>query len=217
MNTIPAPEQPFDPRAALASISSTEASTRRSIGPNVAVLYFVWAAAYLLGYGLLQGSSAGWLPLPFTTALLIGAVILLAAIAFSAWAGIRSGQQIRGDSRFAGMAYGMSWMAGFATLAIFSIALFTLLPDAEPAATGWLINAVAIMIVSIMYTAGAAVFQDKPMFILGACFTVVNIAGLLAGPTLFMTIFAVAGPVLLGAAGVLTLIMARRSATSEAV
>ncbi|GAA4370817.1 hypothetical protein [Paeniglutamicibacter cryotolerans] len=216
MNSIPAPDQPLDPRAALASITAAETSTRKSIGPNVAVLYFVWAAAYLLGYGLLQGSTAGWLPLPFASALLIGAVILLAAIVFSAWAGIRSGRQIRGDSRFAGMAYGMSWMAGFTTLAVFSIALFTLLPDAEPETTGWLINAVAIMIVAIMYMAGAAIFHDKPMFVLGACFAVVNIAGLLAGPTLFMAIFALAGPVLLGAAGILALIMARLPAIPEA-
>lgn len=54
MNSIPAPDQPLDPRAALASITAAETSTRKSIGPNVAVLYFVWAAAYLLGYGLLQ-------------------------------------------------------------------------------------------------------------------------------------------------------------------
>lgn len=215
MNSLPASEQPFDPRAAFASITATEDRTRKSIGPNVATLYFVWAAAYLLGYGLLQCSTAGWIPLSFTTALLIGAAILLAAIAFSAWAGIRSGQQVRGDSRFAGMAYGMSWMAGFATLAVFSIAINTLLPDAERVTTGWLINAAAIMIVAIMYMAGAAIFQDKPMFVLGSCFTVVNIAGLLAGPTLFMVIFAVAGPLLLCTAGVLTLTMGRRTASQE--
>lgn len=203
MNTIPAHDQPLDPRAALASITATEANTRKSIGPNVALLYFIWAAAYLLGYGLLLGSTDGWIPLAFGSALIIGAVILLAAIVFSAWLGIRSGQQIRGDSRFAGMAYGMSWMAAFATVGVFSIAISRLLTDSEQLATGWLINSVAIMVVAIMYMAGAAIFQDRPMFVLGACFTVLNVAGLLAGPNLFMAIFAIGGPVLFIAAALL--------------
>lgn len=213
MNTSPAPQESFDPRAALAAISETETTTRRSIGPNVTVLYSIWAAAYLLGYGLLHATTNHWIGLSYGASLLIGAAILVVAIAYSAVLGIRSGQQIRGDSSFAGMAYGMSWMGGFATVAVFSIALANLMHDAPQATVGWLINSVAILIVGIMYMAGAAVFQDRPMFILGACFTVLNIAGLLAGPALFMAIFAIGGPILFLAAALAT---RSRSNTQEA-
>ncbi|MFL4473376.1 hypothetical protein ACIPVK_05205 [Paeniglutamicibacter sp. MACA_103] len=207
MNTNPASasEQELDPRAALAAINQTATATRASIEPNVAAIYFVWAAAYLAGYGLLHGAAFDWLPLAYTTALVIGGVILLAAVAYTAVLGIRSGSQIRGDSKFSGMAYGMSWMGGLATVAVFSIAFAKLMPDSAQLATGWLINAVAILVVSLMYMAGSAIFQDRAMFTLGACFTVLNVAGLVAGPDAFIAIFAIGGPVLFIAAGILAL------------
>ncbi|PQZ94634.1 hypothetical protein CQ018_04565 [Arthrobacter sp. MYb227] len=203
MNASSNTEKPFDPRTALAAISTTEATTRKALGPNVTVLYLVWAATYLLGYGLLHATTHGWITLSYPVALLIGATILLGAIIFSAALGIRSGTQIRGDSRFAGMAYGFSWMGGFATVAVFSIAFANLLPDAPQATVGWIINSVAILVVSLMYMAGAAIFQDRPMFVLGACFTVLNVVGLLAGPNLFMAFFALGGPALFIAAALL--------------
>lgn len=203
MNASSNPHQPLDPRAALAAINATESKTRKALGPNVTLLYLLWAATYLVGYGLLHATTHGWSSLTYSTALLIGAVVLLGAIIFSAVLGIRSGTQIRGDSRFAGMAYGFSWMGGFATVAVFSIAFANLLPEAPPVTIGWIINSVAILVVALMYMAGAAIFQDRPMFILGACFTVLNVAGLVAGPELFMAIFAIGGPVLFIAAALI--------------
>lgn len=203
MNASSNAEKPFDPRAALAAINTTQATTRKALGPNVTVLYLVWAATYLLGYGLLHATTHGWIAIGYPAALLIGAAILLAAIIYSAALGIRSGTQIRGDSRFAGMAYGFSWMGGFATVAVFSIAFANLLHDAPQATVGWIINSVAILVVALMYMAGAAIFQDRPMFVLGACFTVLNVAGLLAGPGAFMAIFAIGGPVLFMTAALL--------------
>lgn len=216
MNPNPASSsgQHLDPRTALAAINQTAAATRASMEPNVAVIYFAWAAAYLLGYGLLHGAAFAWLPLSYPTALAIGGAILLAAVAYTAVLGIRSGSQIRGDSKFAGMAYGMSWMGGFATVAMFSIAFARLMPDSAQLTTGWLINAVAILVVSLMYMAGSAIFQDRAMFVLGACFTVLNIAGLIAGPNAFIAIFAVGGPILFIAAGIL--IIARRRTSAPA-
>lgn len=207
---------PLDPRAALNAINRTAATTRASIEPNVVAIYFVWAAAYLLGYGLLHGAAYGWISLEYGTALVIGGIILLAAIAYTAVIGIRSGSEIRGDSKFASMAYGLSWMGGFATVAFFSIALANLLPAGDRITTGWLINAVAILVVSLMYMVGAAVFQDRAMFTLGICFTVLNVAGLIAGSSAFIAIFAIGGPVLFIASGVLALVRGRR-ATAPAV
>lgn len=204
------PEPAFDPRAALASMNQAAAATRAAIEPNTAVIYFVWAAAYLLGYGLLHGAAFGWLPLAYGTALLIGGAILLAAVAYSAVAGIRSGSRIRGDSTFAGMAYGMSWTGGFLVVALFSIAISRLLAGTDQLVTGWLINSVAILVVGIMYMAGAAIFQDRPMFLLGACFTVLNAAGLIAGSQAFISIFAIGGPILFAAAGIAMLVLRRR-------
>ncbi len=209
-------EPALDPRAALASMDQAAAATRASIEPNTAVIYFVWAAAYLLGYGLLHGAAFGWLPLSYGAALLIGALVLLAAVAYTAVAGIRSGSQIRGDSRFAGMAYGMSWMGGFLVVALFSIAISRLLGDENQLVTGWLINSVAILVVGIMYMAGAAIFGDRPMFLLGACFTLLNAAGLIAGPAAFISIFAVGGPVLFVAAGI-AMVVLRRGETAGSV
>lgn len=209
-NSTPAPEPQLDPRAALASINQAAAATRASIEPNTAAIYFVWAAAYLAGYGLLHGAAFGWLPLAYGSALLVGAGILFAAVAYTAVLGIRSGSGIRGDSKFAGMAYGLSWMGGFATVAVFSIAFSKLLSGGDQLVTGWLINAVAILVVGIMYMAGAATFQDRPMFILGICFTLLNIAGLVAGASAFISVFAIGGPVLFTAAGITMLVLRRR-------
>lgn len=215
MNTHQSPtEEPaLDPRAALASMNQTAAATRASIEPNTAVIYFVWAAAYLLGYGLLHGAAFGWLPLAYGTALVIGAVILLAAIAYTAVAGIRSSSQIRGDSTFAGMAYGMSWMGGFLIVALLSIVISRLLAAEHLLVTGWLINSVAILVVGIMYMAGAAIFGDRSMFLLGVCFTVLNAAGLIAGASAFISIFAIGGPILFVAAGITMLVLRRRESS----
>ncbi|MDQ0092883.1 MULTISPECIES: hypothetical protein [Micrococcaceae] len=133
------------------------------------------------------------------------------AVLCTAVAGIRSGSEIRGDSKFAGMAYGMSWMGGFLVVALFSIAISRLLAGTDQLVTGWLINSVAILVVGIMYMAGAAIFGDRPMFLLGACFTVLNAAGLIAGAQAFISIFAIGGPILFLAAGILALVRRRAS------
>lgn len=202
-NPASTPPAPLDPRAALNAINRTAATTRASMDPNVVAIYFVWAAAYLLGYGLLHGATHGWLPLAYDTALVIGGITLMAAIAYTAVIGIRPGSEIRGDSKFASMAYGLRWMGGFATVAFFSIALANLLHAGDRITTGWLINAVANLVVSLMYMVGAAVFQDRAMFTLGICFTALNVAGLMAGASAFIAIFAIGGPVLFIAAGIL--------------
>ena len=54
------------------------------------------------------------------------------------------------------------------------------------------------------------------MFILGACFTVLNAAGLIAGASAFISIFAIGGPVLFVAAGIAMLVLRRREAAGMA-
>ena len=75
-------DQPLDPGAALNIVRDTGRSARRQLNGHAALVYLLWALTWIVGYGALQGSREGWLPIEPAAALaVLGAGLAVAALA----------------------------------------------------------------------------------------------------------------------------------------
>ncbi|GAA1338159.1 hypothetical protein [Arthrobacter roseus] len=198
----------FDPRQALQVSSETEARTGRTLQPRVALQYAIWGTAWLIGYGVLHGSSHGWLPLEYSTALIIFGVALFLGVASSIGLSIAVSIGIRGDSAFQGAVYGWTWMLAF--VVVFFAASRIAQMGADQQFNGMMVNALAVLVVGMMYMFGGALWRDIPMLVLGIWFLLVNVMALIAGPEQFITVYLTLGVGGFYAAALVTYLQQRR-------
>ncbi|MFB9179488.1 transporter [Dactylosporangium sucinum] len=174
---------PESPAESLAMISRERDAVSRSMRLNPLAYYLPWGFAWLIGFGLLflrygphgrvYVPMPGWLPLVVLVTLLAGAAI--STIAMSA----AKGRHVHGRSSWQGAAYGWTWFLAFSGVGS-TLGRFTAyLPESE---RGLLWASVSVGVTAIMYLAGSAIWLSREMFVLGAWVTVVNIAGVAAGP-----------------------------------
>lgn len=104
----PVPDEPLDPGTALAIVQNAERSTRRQLNGNTPLVYLLWGLAWLAGYGALEGSRRGWLPLEPPSALVVLGAVLLVATAATVALSVRGSLGIRGHSAFQGGMHGAS-------------------------------------------------------------------------------------------------------------
>src|SRR5687767_7656955 len=128
--------------------------------------------------------------MPVALPLIVLYVLLVVALVVSARAGIMAGRHVVGVSSVQGRRYGLAWVAGFGSVAAVAGRLSDVLPPAE---VGLLWSALSVAVVGVLYMAGAAVFQARDMFALGAWITLVNIGGVLAGPGWHSLVISLAG------------------------
>ncbi|CEA09123.1 hypothetical protein BN1051_02487 [Arthrobacter saudimassiliensis] len=190
-----APEA-LDLLAALAVVQDAERSARRGLTGNTALVYLVWGLTWLLGYGALQGSRHGWLPLAPETALAVLGVTLALAAAYTVVVFARGSRGIRGQSSFQGGMYGAAWALGFAVMGALGAVIGREVEDFWT--RGLLLNGTAVLIVGLLYITGGTTFNDGAQSVLGVWLLVVTLIALVAGPSHFLTVF-----LLLGAPGLL--------------
>lgn len=200
----------FDPRQALQVSSETEARTGRTLQPRVALQYVIWGSAWLIGYGVLHGSSHGWLPLEYSTALIIFGIAITLGVASSIWLSITVSIGIRGESAFRGAVYGWTWLLGFAV--VFFAANRIAQVGTDQQFTGMMVNALAVLVVGMMYMSGGALWRDIPMLVLGIWFLLVDVMSLIAGPEQFITVYLTLGVGGFYAAALVTNLQQRRRA-----
>lgn len=186
-----AEQSELDPTTAYALTDQARRDTSRALAPNLVWMYAMWGTAWLIGFGSFHGASHGWLPISYGVAATIFAISIAAGIVVSAVLGIRSGSGVRGPGAFQGAVYGWSWMLGFATVFVLAARIGSL--DLDYELTGMLINSIAILVVGLMYAAGAALWHDYSMLVLAIWFTVVNIVSLIAGPSHYLLVFMTLG------------------------
>ena len=155
----------------------------RSLSPDPRLTYWPWGIAWFVGFGLLYlrfgpdlkviVDMPQWLPL--------AVLYVLMAIAFvvSGVAGARSARQVSGDSNRRGLRYGLAWFLGFDMFVALAIRIGDYLPAPQQ---GLLWAGGSVAVVGILYVAGAAIWLDPGMFVLGLWISVVNIGGIIAGP-----------------------------------
>ena len=189
-------QQPLGLQAALAIVEDAERSTRRQLNGNTALIYLLWGLAWIAGYGALEGSRRGWLPLDPDSALIVLAAALLVATVTTVVLSMRSALGIRGHSAFQGGMHGASWVMGFLIMAILSMSIGRAVDDFW--LRGMLINSTAVLIVGLLYVAGGTTFNDRRQCYLGLWLMGVTAAALLSGPDHFLAVY-----LYLGAGGML--------------
>jgi hypothetical protein len=189
-------QQPLGLQAALAIVEDAERSTRRQLNGNTALIYLLWGLAWIAGYGALEGSRRGWLPLDSDSALIVLAAALLVATVTTVVLSMRSALGIRGHSAFQGGMHGASWAMGFLIMGILSMSIGRAVDDFW--LRGMLINSTAVLIVGLLYVAGGTTFNDRRQCYLGLWLLGVTAAALLSGPDHFLAVY-----LYLGAGGML--------------
>ncbi|KHD78619.1 transporter [Actinoplanes utahensis] len=183
-----------DPREALRLIEREQVNTIREVTPDPRLMYWPWGLTWLISFGLsfLRYGPEGrvlvdfpeWVPLSAMTGLLIVAGI------FTGIVGARSGRHISGPSSRQGAMYGVSWSVGFTGLAVVFGQVGESLPEHL---AGLLWGGGMVALVGVLYMAGAAIWQLRDMFVLGAWISGVNVIGVLLGPGWHALLIAVAG------------------------
>jgi hypothetical protein len=204
-------EAPPSAAESLRLIREQRAAAGRSLSPDPRLTFWPWGTAWLIGFALLylrfgpDGRVTVDLPdwLPLTTLY----TLMAAAAITSGIAGARAFKDVTGESSTKGMRYGFAWFLGFAGIAVLAARVGALLPDAEK---GLLWAAASVGLVAVLYMAGAAIWNDRGMFVLGIWIGLINIVGVLAGPGWHALVVSLAGGGGLLVAGLVTWLRWRR-------
>ncbi|MGA4730940.1 transporter [Micromonospora taraxaci] len=185
---------PTDAAAALRLIEDERSATARQIDPDARLLYWPWGIAWLVGFGLFflrfpPGEEEllrlpSWLPLTVLFAL------LLAAAAVQAVASVRAYGQVSGESARRGRWYGCAWALGPVSVYAGLGRISEHLPH-DLAALLW--SATAVGLTAALHMAGGAIWLDRDLFRLGVWISVINLAGVFAGPGWHALVVSVAG------------------------
>lgn len=179
------------PAEALAAIRASQEAVRQQTQPSSAAMFAVWGVAFPIAYTALY---LGWdeaAQTPRGWSMLVLALCVVGALAFTAAHIVRRTAGIRGQSARVGAMYGWSWVLSF----LFASVIFGAVADAgaPPLAMSILTNAVPWLIVAAHYMTGAGVFGEWRMFVLGAWFAVVGSVGAVVGPPNGYLVQAIAG------------------------
>jgi hypothetical protein len=184
-------DEPLDPAEGLAIVEAQRLRVKQdAVDPRV--LFGAWGAAWLLGYSAMAVSSArsvdhapnGWAGATFGVALLSAGVVTAVHIT-------RHSRGMRGPTATAGAMYGWAWSGGFVAMAALLVALARL--DVSGRVQGLVSNAVACLVVGVLYIAGGALWQARPMVVLGGWILLVSaVAGFVPMPASYV-LMAVAG------------------------
>ena len=182
---------PADP---LALIERERANLVRDLTPDPRLMYWPWGFAWLIGFGLLflrfgpDGRVFVDLPewLPLTVLLLL----LIAAGITTGVAGARAARQTAGPTSRQGKMYGFAWAIAYSGFSVLFAQYGGVLPD-DRLNLLWAGGMVALT--GALHMAGAAIWNDRQLFFLGAWTSVINVIGIVAGPGWHSLIVAVAG------------------------
>jgi hypothetical protein len=199
-------DHPLSAGESLALIERQQQEMHRRLRVNVTLYYWPWGAAYLLGFGsvFLTYPSAVPLRLPGSVAGVIIGALFLAAIVTSLVNGTRSGRGVRGPSRLVGAMYGWSWTLGFCALAAVNTGVARLGLADDAVTLLW--SGSALLLVGVLYLAGAALWQDRFQYGLGVWMLVTGAGSVFAGvPGNYAVLSLAGGGGLVLAAGYFTL------------
>jgi hypothetical protein len=171
-------EPVLDAATAQAIITAQRARTRDSVTADGRLIFLAWAAAWILGYGLMwwtardAGTPTWWAGAIFGL-LIAGGVVT--TIVHS----LRRSRGIVGPSRAVGAMYGWSWMVAF----VAGQAMVGALGRAGVSDEIVLVaaNGVSALIVGILYMAGGALWNDRAQFALGVWMALVAGVAAFAG------------------------------------
>lgn len=214
VGVAPDDDPPLDPAASAALIAAQRARVLGATDVDGRLLFGVWGVAWLLGFGVMYGVAGDRPPLDWypTVAGGVFAGLLVTAGVVTAVHIARRTAGVHGDSAVQGAMYGWSWALGFAGVFTLSAALAR--AGAEPVVIETAMTIAAPIVVGVLYMAGAAIWQDRTQFALGAWILVVTVAAGIVGMPHMLAVMSLAGGggMLVGAVAV----AARRRRSADA-
>jgi hypothetical protein len=184
---------PLDLAASAALIAEQRARVAAETDVDPRLLFGVWGAAWLLGFGALWSVAGdrprlGWSP---TAAGIVFAALLLAAMVLTAVHLARRTSGVHGTSAVQGAMYGWAWFLGFVT--VFALPAALSRAGADDVVVQVTMTLVPPLLVGVLYMAGAAIWQDRTQLALGVWILVVTIAASFAGTPGMFAVMALAG------------------------
>lgn len=184
-------DAPVDPAAMAALVAEQRAHVVRSTNPDARLLYGVWGAVWLAGFGLLwlsesfpDGLGVGWAYAGFAALMAVGVVLTVVHLArrSSGLTGVTSSQR---------RMFGWTWGLSFGVVTALNTSLG--MGGASDQVMAVVTSVVPALVVGALYMAGGAVWGDSVQFGLGAWICVAAAAGALSGPDHVHLVMAVAG------------------------
>ncbi|QCB94935.1 hypothetical protein [Cellulomonas shaoxiangyii] len=179
MDTHDEDDAPLDPAEGLAIVA---AQRRRVQDADVddRVLFGTWGALWLVGYAV-QWWSAERSPTGTSTApagAVFGVLMVVGLVVTLTHVGRRS-RGMRGVSRSVGAMIGMTWFTGFMAQAL--IVAGVVAAGASPELIAVVANGIACLVVGLLYMACGAMWQVRPMYVLGVWIIAAAAAASLVG------------------------------------
>jgi hypothetical protein len=196
----------LDPVTAARIAEATVVRARRALRVGDAPVFLAWGIAWLTGMGAMwwsvrdqepyQGPSGG---ATAVLGVLLGVALLVTMIGV-----LRASRGVDGPSRAQAQVFGWSWSVGFGAYFAMQAALTHQGTDLRT--LGILGTATPILITSLIYVVGSAIWQDRALFVVGCWLAVAAAGAAWAGPVGSVLVGALAGGGgLLVAAGVVAL------------
>lgn len=171
-------DRPRTPDEMLALLEAERRRAAAALEPDIRLVYGVWGAAWLVGFGALWWSAAArGVPGPLAATLF--AVLIIAAIVVTIVHTARRTAGVQGRSARVGAMYGWSWTLAFVALAVILGNAARLGVSTEVLGVLW--TAIAGLVVGILYLVGGALWEDRVQYGLGLWVLVCSAAGSLAG------------------------------------
>ena len=211
-----APEQPRDafpvggdeapdPADALAIIAAQRARAEDT-RPSSTWIFGLWGAAWLVGYG------AMWLTArddrsPSVLAVAVAIGVGVAAVVLTIVHVLRRSRGIAGAGARQGALYGWAWAIGFTAQSMIVGGLGG--AGASDEVTALAANAIAALVVGLLYIAGGLLWDATAMYVIGGWMALVGAAAALTGLPASYLVMALAGGGGMLALGLVTRIRSR--------
>ncbi|GAA2720927.1 hypothetical protein [Cellulomonas aerilata] len=190
---MPDDDPPLDPAGSAALIAAQRARVAAETDVDGRLLFGVWGAAWLLGFGALWAVAGdrpalGWSP---AAAGVLFAGLLVAAMVVTSVHVARRTSGVHGTSSLQGAMYGWAWFLGF--VAVFALASGLTRAGAGAGVVQVAMTLVPPLLVGVLYMAGAAIWRDRAQFALGAWILVVTIVASFVGTPGMLAVMSLAG------------------------
>ncbi|NNU26661.1 hypothetical protein [Isoptericola sediminis] len=184
-------DHPLDPAASLDLIAESQRRVRRGTEPDCRLICLVWGIAWAVGY-LVLWTSARALGVPGVVAYVVFGTLLAVAVVVTIVHSARRAAGTRGPGHRATVLWGATWFLAFGVYPFVIAGLGR--AGASDDVTGLASNALACVIIGVMYLTGGASFGDRGLFVLGAWILLTGGVATMAGmPATYLVMATVGG------------------------
>lgn len=165
-------DPPLGPADALALIEREQARTSAGLTPDLALMYGVWGAAYLVSGVVFYLSLVAVIEMMITVA--VAVAVLVAAIAVSIVASRRGSRGIRTGGDVQGALYGAAWSVVMILTAVLTAGISVALPDEIG---GRFTGSIFVFVVGLLFVAGGVAWVSRTQYGVGMWTMLVATAG----------------------------------------